>query len=171
MQVTKSGLKEAARNALDLGLRKLPIAEDRAEELRRRFQVRFYKKGIAAGKAHPRTRSISLHLPLLKENPDQALDTVTHEVAHVLAFELGEFGHGPKWKRAHRVIGGTAKRCHRMDVTKHKARRTRFHLWETESGHQVWLGAVRHKRALQGTKYRHRDHGWIVKDLGKSELR
>ena len=45
-------------------------------------------------------------------------NTVSHELAHVIAFNLyRKSGHGTTWQLIHQAMGGTAERCHDMDVT------------------------------------------------------
>lgn len=47
---------------------------------------------------------------------DMVNDTIPHEVAHLVCIRMGwDKGHGPKWKRICRELGGTGKRCARED--------------------------------------------------------
>lgn len=50
-------------------------------------------------------------------------NTISHEIAHLIAFQLGDSGHGAIWRDVHRQLGGTGERCHSESLP--RARRGR----------------------------------------------
>ena len=104
----------------------------------------------AAGNASSR-RVIKLSVPIwqVEENEHDFVDTVLHEVAHILA-GVREM-HGPKWKRIARELGCTARRCHQLQTPE---RKTISHPCSI-CGEPMELGPIRWKKAQRGWKYRH----------------
>lgn len=47
--------------------------------------------------------------PKLWNDLNELIDTFTHEVAHVIVGDQGDYGHGLHWRRAHLALGGTGK--------------------------------------------------------------
>lgn len=61
--------------------------------------------------------SISISKPLvmlnIERNPNQIIDTIKHEVAHLLDYvAFGGWGHGITWKACCRLTGANPKRCY-----------------------------------------------------------
>lgn len=58
------------------------------------------------GKATPSKGRIVLNAPLLADHPELLLETIVHEVAHLVADKLyGDPGHGRDWKRVMAKLG------------------------------------------------------------------
>ena len=78
----------------------------------------------AAGNARPATGEIKLSLAFFEDRSNFEKDfrnTVTHEIAHILAPSFREPGrrrdpHGPRWRAMHRRLGGTGERCHELEL-------------------------------------------------------
>ena len=70
---------------------------------------------------------IDINYRLFKEQPDHELeDTYVHELAHIychLTFEHN-VAHGHEWRNAMRMMGQEPSRCHSLDVSHLKAKRT-----------------------------------------------
>jgi hypothetical protein len=71
----------------------------------------------SAGRAKLKTNGIVLNIRLLVANPDNLLEVIVHEVAHLLAHRLyADGGHGEAWQRRMVTLGFEPKRCHAMDT-------------------------------------------------------
>lgn len=60
----------------------------------------------------------------LRATEEEVQNTVSHELAH--AYQLlisGDTDHGWMWKSIHRAMGGTAERCHNVEVQKNRVQR------------------------------------------------
>lgn len=64
------------------------------------------------GKAHLRSWAIELNYDYcMNGNEESVYNTITHEIAHLVAFRLyNDRGHGRMWKHVHHMLGGTAER-------------------------------------------------------------
>lgn len=83
------------------------------------------------------------HEAILKHNEDMTKNTIPHEVAHLVGFELGtDENHGEYWKHYCRSLGGDASRCHDMVLT--PARNTQLFKYVLASGRVVELGPKYH---------------------------
>lgn len=79
-------------------------------------------------------------------------DTIPHEVAHLVMFQLQQHmpahrkepAHGPRWKRICKALGGSGERTHTLALE--PSRKIRKFLYELESGREVVLTSVRHNR-------------------------
>lgn len=67
---------------------------------------------------------------------EEILETILHEIAHLLAGPRA--GHGPKWKVIARSIGCTAERCHSLDTPPEK--------WEGRCAHRDCAFSYVYKR-------------------------
>ena len=124
----------------------------------------------AAGYAQPSKRLVKLSEAffLNPENDSQLENTVTHEIAHILApptrspYARKRDVHGHEWQRMHRRLGGTAERCHDMALAEGFQRRTRTRAQRVDvpcgkCGQPVALGPTQLKRArLRGAVYSHK---------------
>lgn len=55
---------------------------------------------------------------------DEVQNTVSHELAHAYHILLtGSTDHGSQWQRIHLAMGGTAERCHNVEVRKNNVQR------------------------------------------------
>ena len=120
--------------------------------------VRFDLQGRTAGMAvygprHTRETPALLRVnaDLLWRYPDEMIDeTIPHEVAHVVtrwAWGGRVAPHGREWKSIMRAFGKEPTRCHTMETT--SARRTPRYPYRCACEKTVYLGQVRHRRALK----------------------
>jgi SprT protein len=81
--------------------------------------VVFRHMGCCAGKAYLRENVIHLNEVFCEtQEVDMLGDTVPHEVAHLIAFEMyKDTGHGGGWKSIMRTLGLEPSRCHDYDTT------------------------------------------------------
>ena len=118
----------------------------------------FYRGRTDAGRAHQREQRIEINEDLLERHPDAMLgETIAHELAHVLVFQL--FGrraraHGPEWQAVMREwFGVTPQRTHSFDLEGLQVRRQQRHRYHCGCREHA-LSTVRHHRALRGVDYR-----------------
>ena len=118
--------------------------------------IRLDLTGSTAGQAWPQKRLLRFNPVLLQENRvDFLSQTVAHEVAHLLAYDL--YGsqirpHGRQWQLIMTdVFGLPAHRCHQYDTSR-SARKEWLYQCQC-SGNVIPLGTIRHNRAQRGTVY------------------
>jgi predicted SprT family Zn-dependent metalloprotease len=81
------------------------------------WKFKLTRSMTSLGAIKPRLRILCLSKPYAMHNSeDSVLDTILHEIAHVLTFEkILSIGnrewHGPIWKRAAREIGAVPETC------------------------------------------------------------
>lgn len=128
-----------------------------------------------AGKAYCRrdgNNTVKLSLAFFADETNfenHFFETVSHELAHVLAPSWHEFGrrrepHGEAWQAMHRKLGGNAERCHSMKLADGFAARRRASKHGATCsvcGQTVLLGPSQIKRhnqciALGWPGYRHK---------------
>ncbi len=129
--------------------------------------VVFYPKGTTAGRARWIGVSKADDSPVKVWNlefsvealtvdwNDMYLDTIPHEVAHIVTrFMFGRKEgnkHGPIWVRIAKELGCNGKRCHYMPLTKSRIRRpTIKQLYITDGGNECVVGPTQHKRLQSG---------------------
>jgi len=79
-------------------------------------------RGRTAGNAQG--LSFKININLIHKDYDNMVDTVKHEVAHLIEWKFSrKLSHSPRWKRYMRMIGGDPSRCHDMEIP--PARKTR----------------------------------------------
>ena len=119
-----------------------------------------------AGKAKHREQEIHLSYYIFREeeNRSEFRNIVLHELSHLLVGP--KIGHGSKWKEVHRMIGGTAKRCHTMEAgvrcnSGGKCRKVEC----DKCGEQVEVGVRKYNNIIRsismGAKYPHRKCGGL----------
>lgn len=124
----------------------------------RRFEsphLAFNLRGMAAAVAYPAKNSIRINRRLLEQNTeDFLLNTVPHEVSHLISYHLhGRFvaPHGAEWATIMReVFGRKPLRCHSYDVRLNMSVAYRY-LCGCAVVHT--FGTRRHKSALRGRRY------------------
>ena len=133
---------------------------DQAERyLSKRFKrpyVRLDLRGESAGQALPGKSQLRFNPVLLRENRTHFMEqTVAHEVAHLIAFEL--FGstiqaHGKQWQAIMvKVLGLPADRCHTYDTGRTS---TKHWLYQCPcNDNPISLSTIRHNRSQKGTVY------------------
>jgi SprT protein len=125
-----------------------------------RVEIRFDLRGTSAGQARMRNGSspiIRYNATLLRLHPTEFIvETVPHEVAHVVAFV--KHGprirpHGPEWQAVMRHFGVEPSRCHRYDVSRLRTRSLQRFLYRCSCGtHEI--SSIRHNRICrEGTVY------------------
>jgi len=78
---------------------------------------------VTAGRAHYRNRTVEIAAQVFSnpENWPKIDNTIRHEFAHILAFEIeGHKGHGRAWKKWATICGCDGTRCHSMNVARNK---------------------------------------------------
>lgn len=116
--------------------------------------VSFDNMGRCAGQAINRggMHSIRLNKQLLcNEYLDQLIDTIRHEIAHLVCYfnpRLGK-GHNAGWKRVAAALGAKPERCHQLPLK--KARRTRKAVYDV-NGTEIKLGITVHRRVQAGQR-------------------
>ena len=116
--------------------------------------IRLDLTGSTAGQAWPQKRLLRFNPVLLQENRvDFLSQTVAHEVAHLLAYDL--YGskirpHGRQWQLIMtKVFGLPAQRCHQYDTRRSSPREWLYRC----QCHVIPLSTIRHNRAQRGTVY------------------
>ena len=133
---------------------------DQAESyLSKRFKrpyIRLDLRGESAGQAWPKKYQLRFNPVLLKENKDHFLtQTVAHEVAHLLAYEL--FGsriqaHGKEWQAIMvKVFHLPADRCHTYDTSQSSRKQWLYRCRCSDK--TIALSTIRHNRSNKGTVY------------------
>lgn len=141
--------------------------------------VVYFNKGRTAGRASNYKWEIELHAPLLSQNPDELEPTVAHEFAHLADRKLhpttrdsgiymsrnGNFRrskrslHGTTWKSIMITLEHQPDRCHRMDTTTVRAKRTIKHMYKCEvCGQTGKVGGKIHGQIQRGETKR-----WFMK--------
>ena len=120
--------------------------------------------GNIGGKARIAENCIWLSYDLFSQdkNFDEAFyNTVTHEIAHILAPPTRSFTgrrsvHGHEWEAMHRKLGGNGQRCHQMETVSCQRQAKLVPMACPKCGKPIMLSPVRARRAAAGTKYFHR---------------
>jgi SprT protein len=82
--------------------------------------IEFYQKGTYAGLANVSRHVVKFNEVLAKNNPETFDNTISHEVAHLVAAKVyprAKQAHGPEFKLVHQILGGSGARCHSYDVS------------------------------------------------------
>ena len=118
--------------------------------------IRLDLTGESAGQAWIEKHQLRFNKVLLHENREHFIkQTIAHEVAHLLAYEL--FGpkiraHGREWQGIMtKVFRLPADRCHSYDTGKSSRKQW---LYQCHcKGKATLLGTIRHNRSQRGTVY------------------
>lgn len=137
-----------------------------------RPSIRLDLRGQSAGSANPTTHLLRFNKVLFLANHQHFLtQTVPHEVAHLVAYEV--FGstikpHGKEWQHImHSVYQLPAERCHHYQLTK-KAKR--YFLYACQCKKLLHpLSARRHHLIAQGYQYICKHCKETLKFTGKIE--
>jgi SprT protein len=115
--------------------------------------VSFYHRGTIAGKAWSFGHRVAFNTILAAENPDRFINTVKHELAHIITNRKYLFAkaHGPEFKSVLIAMGGDGKRCHDYDVQNVRRSRTAFEYKCACKTHM--MSSVRHNKAQRGVTY------------------
>ncbi len=124
--------------------------------------LRYFARSTTAGRAYLAQNVLALNGPLLAANPDAMLtDTVAHELAHLLVYQLwgrDANPHGPQWQLVMtQWLGVTASRTHQFDTSGLSVRQQRR--WRYVCGCQThMLTTTRHHRAQKRGQKRGQYH-------------
>lgn len=120
-----------------------------------RPQVQLNLKGYNAGTATPQKNLLRFNKQLLLDNQQHFLkQTVPHEVAHLIAYQI--FGlkikpHGKEWQLImQKVYQLPAERCHHYEVARKKKA---YYIYECACKTQHPLTIRRHNLIQKGSKY------------------
>ena len=92
---------------------------------------------------------LDLNPALRVEGADALRNTFLHEAAHAVAGKAA--GHGLRWQRTHRALGGTAERCHDYESMPAQRRQRRVVAECDKCGVEI----QRARRLPQGRTYTH----------------
>lgn len=85
-------------------------------------KIKYVSRGMYAGKADPRTNTVTFNSVLMNDNPHTFVAmTVAHELAHLItnqAYGVQEFDHGPKWRKLMELFEADPRVTHQYDVSK-----------------------------------------------------
>jgi SprT protein len=117
----------------------------------------FKKRGRAAGTANFSRREVNFNAILAAENFDDFEDTIGHEVAHIVAYDVygrQAWNHGPLWKSTMVTLGYSPDRCHSYDTTNSRREVTQY-VWSCKCKEFI-IGPKRHQKliATKGMAYR-----------------
>lgn len=82
--------------------------------------IGFYEKTGIAGKAYSLLNRIEFNIVLAEENSEEFKNTITHELAHLIAdciFPNKKQAHGPEFKSIMRDMGADPSTYHKYDVS------------------------------------------------------
>lgn len=108
-----------------------------------------------AGLAQYSKNQIKLNSRLLNDNPSHIRQTVAHELAHLVSFEIhgGEgTGHGILWRKIMILFGVNPDRCHALDVSKLKRKHKKHRVYCKCLDKHV--KTIRYNKMIRGTVYR-----------------
>lgn len=139
------------------------IARERAGFEIRTPVVYYYDGTLTAGYAKYSKNSVGLHATFLRENTRNMIEeTVAHEVAHLVVFQLWIAGritekqrrraHGPVWRGIMRNwFAVTPERCHNFSTENVTVRRQRR--WEARCEcRSFWLSTTVRNKMRRGQK-------------------
>ena len=120
-------------------------------------RLTFFIKGRNAGVAKLGDWEVSINEYLGAQNREMIFNTISHEIAHIVAFYVyADRGHGAHWKRVHRMLGGTGERCYNAEANNVQplaGRRTNWYMYRCpNTGIESWIGPKFHS-GLQTGKY------------------
>lgn len=134
-----------AKGILEKGNMLFPSLRIKFSEVTFHFRLRARTAGIAGIRGS--SMSLNFNMVLAKAYPEEFKNTVIHEVAHLFGFNLGDYGHGPKWNYIFKMLGGNGEKFHNM------ANPT-FVKYTCDCGHIHNITPIVHKKMLQGSRYR-----------------
>lgn len=137
-----------------------------AEVYGRTFQfpeILFKKRGRVAGTAqsfYGRSGVLNFNMKLLEQNEADFLEnTVPHEVAHLVTFDLHgtirnqngrRSSHGPEWKAVMRSLGVNPSTTHNYDVSDAGGHHKTKHVYQCGCGKQYAIGPTIHRNIQNG---------------------
>ena len=160
MKITKQKLIREANLILE-ECRSLRSLTDMERLRLRKIKITISSKMTrCAGKAQPNTGEVKISLPFFsdpKNFESNFRNTVTHEIAHVLAPPTSKWGskkrsvHGHAWRNMHKRLGGNGETYHNMSLPEGFERKQRTELpCGCGCGKMMKLGPVQYKRQAAG---------------------
>lgn len=127
-------------------------------------------RGTCAGKANGIQNWVSFNAILLVENKEQFIErTVTHEVAHIIAYrQFNAKGHDSTWKAVMSHLGADASRCHTYDTSNAQVKVKNKFIYECECRSDIVLTSVRHNKILRGATFRCNQCRSVIKLVKKA---
>jgi len=118
------------------------------------------RRTTVAGRAYLGRAKVWINIPVHQAEPGMLEDTVAHEVAHLVSYELygrAGSGHGKRWKSVMVALGQTPDRLYKgtdeqLLVGKNMTR----HVYRCGCGHEMNVSAKRHNAALRGAGFHHK---------------
>lgn len=123
-------------------------------------EIRFNLRGTCGGQAinnkYRNLRVLRYNLVLAARDIDEFLGVIIpHEVAHYIVHYFYEFRcrpHGSEWKYVmQNVFNVKPERCHHIDATGCRARRTFVHIYRCACGQDLRV-STKHHKAIQANK-------------------
>lgn len=148
----EESLENRVRAVVNASFRRAEIHFQRRFE---RAQLAFNLRGMAAAVAYPARNAIRINRRLLEQNAeDFLLNTVPHEVSHLIAYRVHGQGiapHGVEWAAIMREVYGLEPlRCHHYDV-RASLKTAYFYRCGCDAGHT--FTTRRHNNARRGRLY------------------
>ena len=133
------------------------IAEKYYNRSFQRPNVIFKRNGTTAGYATRDCKTLMFQLDLAEHHKTDFIQTIKHEVAHNIQFNLypRSKGHGYEWKYIMtRVMGIPANRCHDYDVSVTKTKQYKYFDYTCNCGYDHKLSTTLHNKILKGQRRR-----------------
>jgi SprT protein len=106
-----------------------------------------------AGTAYYKANTIHLNKKLFTENINTFNQTIGHEVAHLINYEVyGKRGHGPTWKNVMIMMGLEPRRCHSYKVERRSHKPVAYGKCECRA--DIPIKTRRYNKILRGAKYK-----------------
>jgi predicted SprT family Zn-dependent metalloprotease len=106
-----------------------------------------------AGKAYYNLNMIKLNKTLFLENKDKFNQTIGHEIAHLLNYEIyGHTGHNGSWKAIMILLGLKPNRCHEYKVEKRRHKPKGYAYCHCRDN--IPLKSKKYTNMIQGINYR-----------------
>lgn len=117
-------------------------------------QIKYTEKSTVAGRAYCVSNIVDFNKILLSENVDQFIDqTVTHELAHILAYKIyGTIGHDKYWKLIMVQLGAEPKRCHSYSIENVKKRATKTFVYKCACRDNIQISSIRHNKIVKNNQ-------------------
>lgn len=108
------------------------------------------------GDADFRNKKIRMNYKLHKENPSEVVNTYLHELGHILnriLYPTHRRSHGWEWKNVMYLLESNSERCHKMDTSKVRRKRTRHVYTCSCENREYKLTAGQHKNNVTSLKW------------------
>lgn len=132
-------------------------------------KTEFYSRGRTAGKAYYSQHKVTFNEVLAEENKTKFLNTVIHEVAHLVVHKLFPMAkaHGKEFRMVMRKLGGDGERCHSYDTSSVRVVRTKSRYVYKCSCQEHKVTANMHNKAKRGVNLKCRVCSTSVVYTGK----